>query len=61
MSMRLRDLVKCAKAAGATVEEPTRGSHWKVTVASKSYTIPCHNGIKTEVSDIYINGLCRCF
>ena len=41
-----------------------KGKHpWKAQRKSdgKTYPIPAHNGLKTEISDEYIRGLCRCF
>lgn len=46
---------------GASLEEPRKGSHWIARFGSESYPIPLHNGLKTEVSDKYIKGLCRAF
>jgi len=46
---------------GIAVEKPKNGSHWKAKANGKSYPVPAHNGPKSEISDAYINGLCRAF
>jgi hypothetical protein len=47
-------------AMGLTVEPPRGGgSHWKVRGRNGSYPIPAHNGLKGEIPDQYIRGLCR--
>ncbi len=62
MPARLRDIKRVLEALGVFVEEPTSGSHWKARGADgKTYPIPAHNGLKEEVSDIYIRALCRSF
>ena len=46
---------------GISVEKPRRGSHWKAKKSGyRTYPIPAHNGARTEISDDYIVGLCRC-
>jgi predicted RNA binding protein YcfA (HicA-like mRNA interferase family) len=54
-----RDLKRAIEAFGCTVEEPSKGSHWKIRNCGKAYTIPAHNGLKTELSDVYVKGVCR--
>jgi hypothetical protein len=63
MPPRLRDLKRALELqAGFRVEEPRSGSHWKVRgPGGKSYPIPAHNGLKTEISEVYVRGLCRTF
>jgi hypothetical protein len=50
-----------AELCGATTS--TRGKHWKFLTAdgSKCYPVKAHNGERSEISDIYIKGLCREF
>lgn len=37
-----------------------KGSHLKVRRAGmRPYTLPCHNGERTELSDLYLKGLAR--
>jgi hypothetical protein len=55
----LRALKRAVETLGGTVDEPKSGSHWKARRAGICYPIPAHNGLKTEISDRYINGLCR--
>lgn len=61
MPARLRDIKRVLTALGIAVEEPSSGSHWKASNDGKTYPIPASNGLKTEISDKYIKGLCRCF
>lgn len=61
MPARLGKLRKALDAFGVEVSEPGSGSHWKAQANGKTYTIPAHNGPKTELSDVYINGVCRAF
>jgi len=62
MPARARDLRRALEALGATLE-PRSGrsgtSHWMATLGGVSYPIPLHNGLKTEVPDVYIRGVCR--
>jgi predicted RNA binding protein YcfA (HicA-like mRNA interferase family) len=54
----------CAAASGYGIEivEPSRGSHWKARKPGfRTYTIPAHNGRRTEISDHYIHAFCRNF
>ena len=63
MPARLRDIERAAKAFGLEVL-PAGGKHaWKAHRSSdgKTYGIPAHNGGKSEISDMYVRGLCRCF
>lgn len=61
MPARARDIARALKQFGVELIEPGSGSHWKAVRGSVVYTIPCHNGPKTEVSDVYIRGVCRAF
>jgi hypothetical protein len=62
MPARLRLLAQVAQAKyGISVVAPKKGSHWKAMRDGKSYSLPAHNGPKTELSDVYIRGLCRAF
>jgi len=62
MPAKLRDIVRALEAMGGTVE-PSKGgsSHWKATRNGTVYPLAAHNGLKSEISDLYIKGLCRCF
>jgi len=47
---------------GIEVLRPSRGSHWLAKKPGfRTYPIPAHNAERTEVSDVYIRGLCRNF
>ncbi len=60
MPRRLRDILKVLRARGFTDEHGAR--HLKVRGPDgKMYTIPAHNGEKTEIGNEYIRGLCRTF
>ena len=61
MPSRLRNIKRALEARHISVEEPAKGSHWKATDGQTSYTIPSHNGLKGEISDVYIKALCRAF
>jgi hypothetical protein len=43
------------------LHKPNSGSHWLLRSAAVSYPLPLHNGLKSEVSDVYLKGLCRAF
>lgn len=63
MPARLAKLRKALRAFGCDVEQPRRGSHWRAYNADRSlmYPIPAHNGLKSEIPDIYIRGVCNTF
>jgi hypothetical protein len=58
---RLREIIRVFEALGGTVEPPATGSHWKARKDGRVFPLAAHNGPKTEISDVYIRGLCRCF
>ena len=60
MPERLRTLKKRAKKFGATLEEPSSGSHYKFRSKDRrAYPVSAHNGLKSEIPDVYIRGLAR--
>lgn len=59
MGKRFRTLKKALESLGCTVEKPNSSSHWKVRKGSLMYVIPAHNGLKSEISDAYVRGVCR--
>lgn len=62
MPARLRDIKRALEARGITVETPpSGGSHYRARKDSIVYPIPSHGGLKGEINDIYIRGLCRRF
>ena len=49
-----------AKLGARISERPGKGSHVVVDDGrGHSYPLPLHHGIKTELSDVYVRGLCR--
>lgn len=61
MPERLGKLAKRLKKFGVILESPTSGSHFKFVKGPKKYPISAHNGLKSEISDVYVRGVCRCF
>jgi hypothetical protein len=60
MGVRLRDLQRALAKFQVEVTEPKKGSHWHARGPNgMSYQLPCHNGLKTELDDKYIRGMCR--
>ena len=53
--------MRAASAVGVIVEEPASGSQCKFKRDGLTYPIAAHSGPKTEVSDVYVRGLCRVF
>ncbi len=44
------------------VAEPNRGSHWMARRAgARPFPLAAHNGLRAEIDDRYITGLCRNF
>jgi hypothetical protein len=58
---RLSDVASVAAHYGCTLESSGGGKHnWRFTKPGKRpYTVPAHNGMRTEISWKYIQGLCR--
>jgi len=64
MPARLRDIIRVLlEDYGLESQRPSRGSHWKIvdTATGRSYTVPAHNGPRTEIDDKYIRAMCRYF
>lgn len=62
MPARLRDIRRAAELFGISVTEPNSGSHWLLRRQGvRVYTVPAHNGLRSEISDVYIRALCRHF
>jgi hypothetical protein len=58
MPLRLSDLKRLLERHGFVVEPGTK--HWKVKAPDgRMYPIPAHNGLKTEITWVYVRGLCR--
>jgi hypothetical protein len=56
--MRMRDVVRCAKAQGARVSPPTGGSHWKLQLGGRSAVIPARS-LKDDVLEHYVRSACK--
>lgn len=61
MPARARDLARALESFGVVLEKPRSGSHWIARLGAVAYPIPLHNGLKTEVPDVYVRGACRAF
>ena len=61
MPARLSALKRALESLGVEVLRPNSGSHWKALRDGKTYPIAAHNAEKTEITDLYIRGVCRCF
>ena len=61
MPARAKDIIRAFAQLGIHFEKPSKGSHWKARRGEISFTIPLHNGPKSEVGDIYIRSACRAF
>jgi hypothetical protein len=56
----LSDVAGVAARYGCTLEDSGGKHNWRFTKPGKRpYTVPAHNGLKTEISWVYIQGLCR--
>lgn len=61
MPARLRDLKRALAAKGVELEQPSSGSHWHFVRGTTAYPVPAHNGLKSEIGNEYIRGLCHAF
>jgi predicted RNA binding protein YcfA (HicA-like mRNA interferase family) len=64
MPARLRALCEALKHYGIQGVTRTKGSHHifhNPSGKGRPYPIPAHNGLRTEIPDEYIRGLCRAF
>lgn len=62
MPARLSAITKALKKRGGRVDASKSGSsHFKAFYADKMFPIAAHNGMRTEIADVYIRGLCREF
>lgn len=59
MPARLRNIKRALEQLGARLEEPRRGSHWQAKHNGSMYPIPGGNGLRTEITDVYIRAMCR--
>jgi hypothetical protein len=57
---RLGDVARIAASHGCVLAEGGGKHNWRFTKPGKRpFTVPAHNGMKTEISWKYIQGLCR--
>jgi hypothetical protein len=61
MPARFRDIERAAATYGITVTDGGKHNKKLVRAGFRSYTIPAHNGSKSEISNVYVSGLCRNF
>jgi hypothetical protein len=62
LPVRARDLIRALARFGVTVTSPRGGSsHWIAKKAGAAHPLPMHNGDKTELSDVYLRGVCSKF
>lgn len=60
MPAKFSELKRAFEKRGITVEKPTNGSHWKCRAPNgRMYPLTAHNGLKSEITDVYIKGACR--
>ena len=60
MPARLRDIARVAALYGVTVTPGARHFHAR-DEHGRVYPIPAHNGLKTEISDVYLRKFCQAF
>lgn len=58
---RLRDLARALEAYGVKLEELHGKHNWRFVRGAFIYPVPAHNGLKSEISDVYVNGAARAF
>ncbi|GMV44040.1 MAG: hypothetical protein AMXMBFR64_57560 [Myxococcales bacterium] len=61
MPYRLRDVKRHLEARGVAVVEAGGRHPYRAERDGKVYPIPAHNGLKSELADVFIRGVCRCF
>jgi len=62
MPARLSAIAALLLGYGIELEEPSKGSHWKLRKPGcRVFPVPAHNGRKSEIGDEYIRALCRHF
>lgn len=63
MPARFREVVQALKLCGVeVVTRKGKGSHVILRNAwGNTYPVSLHNGDKTELSDVYLRGICRKF
>jgi hypothetical protein len=62
MPPRLKDIKRALRTFGVETSKPGTGSHWHLTKPGFTlFTVPAHNGLKSEITDKYIGLLCAHF
>lgn len=61
MPARLREFVAAAGHFGFELDDSKKGKHcYKLRrPGERPYTVPAHNGLKTEIGDEYLKAFCR--
>ena len=60
MPVRFRDLKRALRTFGVEVKDPPGGgSHYHAVKDGRTYPLTAHNGLKSELSDVYVRGMCR--
>ncbi len=60
MPARLRDIVRVLASFGVTVAPGARHFHAR-NAQGLFFAVPAHNGLKTEIPDVYLRAICRTF
>jgi hypothetical protein len=62
MPVRFRDLKRALAAFGVEVRDsPGGGSHYHAVKDGRTFPITAHNGLKSELPDGYVRGVCATF
>ena len=61
MPAKFGRLKRWAEKRGATVEQPSSGSHWKMRFEGWVFPISAHNGLKEEISNVYLREVAKHF
>ena len=62
MPWRLSAYARALRSWNVDVVDTGEGRHpFKAVRDGKSFPFKAHNGMRSEISDAYINPLCRCF
>lgn len=62
MPAKLSDIERALKKFGVALRKPKKGSHFRATADGKGmYPLTGHNGLKSDIPDVYVKGLCRNF
>ncbi len=59
MPARLRTIAAAAAKFGWELDHKGGTHNWRLIKDGTTYPIPAHNGLKSEIGDVYIRGFCR--